>query len=316
MPDLPTGTVTFLFTDIEGSTKLWEQQPQAMKAALARHDAILRRNIEAQGGHVFKAIGDAFCAAFASAPDALNAALAAQRALLTEPWNEEIGALRVRMGLHTGSVEEREGDYFGPPLNRVARLLSAGHGGQTLLSLATTELVRDMVPPDTDLLDLGQRRLIDLSRPEHIFQVVTPDLPAEFPQLKTLDTQTTNLPVQPTPLVGRERELAEVKRLLADTRLLTLTGTGGIGKTRLALQAAVEVLDEFDDGVFFVALAPIRDPALVANTIAKALGVGEFSGQTPAQALQAHLQAKQLLLLLDNFEHVMEGTPLVTIGAS
>jgi class 3 adenylate cyclase len=200
MADLPTGTVTFLFTDIEGSTRLWERSPEAMQSSLARHDEILRDTVKSHGGYVFKEVSDAFCCAFASAPDALGAALAAQRALLEEPWGET-EPLRVRMALHAGAAEERGGDYFRPPLNRVARLLSAAHGGQTLLSSATRELVRDQLPSGTGLRDLGERRLKDLVRPERILQLAAPDLPLNLPPLKTLDERLNNLPVQPTALV-------------------------------------------------------------------------------------------------------------------
>jgi class 3 adenylate cyclase len=206
MAELPTGTVTFLFTDVEGSTKLWERYPQAMGANMARHDELLRTVMESSGGFVFKTIGDAFCVAFPSAPHALEAALAAQRALLSEE-REKTGPLRTRMALHTGSAQERGGDYFGPPLNRIARLLSAGHGGQILLSSATKELVRDALPEGASLRDLGERRLKDLLRPERVFQLISPELPASYPPLKTLDARMNNLPAQPTPLIGRGREL-------------------------------------------------------------------------------------------------------------
>jgi class 3 adenylate cyclase len=261
MAGLPTGTVTFLFTDVEASTKLWERYPEAMRATMARHDEILGEVMESSGGYVFKTVGDAFCGAFSSAPRALEAALAAQRTLFGEE-REKTGPLRVRMALHTGSADERGGDYFGPPVNRVARLLSAGHGGQVLLSSATQELVRDTLPQEASLRDLGERRLKDLFRPERVFQLTAPELPTSFPPLKTLDARINNLPAQPTPLVGRERELGEACDLLRGegVRLLTLTGPGGIGKTRLGLQVAAELLDELEDGVFFVALAPITDP--------------------------------------------------------
>lgn len=229
MSTMPTGTVTFLFTDIEGSTKRWEQYPQQMQYALQRHDSILRQVIEAEGGYVFKTVGDAFCAAFHTPLSALQAALQAQRALQAEKWPKEIGSVLVRMALHTGMVEQRDGDYFGQPVNRVARLLSAAHGGQVLLSEVTHGLMRDTLPPQTSTLDLGEHRLRDLTRPEHIFQVMAPDLPTEFPPLKTLDNRPNNLPVQPTPLIGREKEVADVAALLMrdDVRLVTLTGPGG-----------------------------------------------------------------------------------------
>jgi class 3 adenylate cyclase len=232
LPSQPRGTVTFLFTDIEGSTQLWERQPKSMKTALARHDTLLRESIETHGGHVFKTVGDAFCAAFSAAPDALEAAVEAQRAMQFEAWNPSIGALRVRIALHTGTAEEREGDYFGPPLNRITRLLAAGHGGQILLSLAARELIRDHLPIQANLLDLGEHRLKDLFRPERVYQLNVPDLPSDFPPLKTLDAKLTNLPTQPTPLIGREREVAALLDLLhrEDVRLVTLTGTAGTGK--------------------------------------------------------------------------------------
>src|SRR5919112_246210 len=201
---------------------MWERSPQAMQAALARHDVLLRRAIEEHGGFVFKTIGDAFCCAFWTATDALDAALEVQRALFDEEW-QETGPLRVRIALHTGAAEEREGDYFGPPVNRVARLLSAGHGGQVLLSLPTQELVRDQLPVGTSLMDLGERRLKDLFRPERVFQLLATGLPSEFPPLKTLEAYRNNLPLQPTPLIGREKEVVKVCNLLRGeaTRLLT-----------------------------------------------------------------------------------------------
>ena len=247
-----------------------------MSHALSRHDELLRDTVEAHGGFVVKTVGDAFYAAFPTAPEAVEAALDAQRSLLSAEW-EETGPLRVRIALHTGTAEERDGDYFGPTVNRVSRLLSTGHGGQVLLSLSTQELVREQLPSETGLRDLGVRRLKDLFAPEHVFQLTAPDLRDSFPPLKTLDVRLNNLPIQPTPLLGREREVAEIADLLrrGDVRLLTLTGTGGTGKTRLALQSAAELIDEFEDGVFFVALAPVSDPHLVASTLAGTLSVSE-----------------------------------------
>src|SRR5829696_7836638 len=313
MAEPHTGTITFLFTDVEGSTSLWERNPKAMSEALSRHDEILRTAIEAHNGHVFKTVGDAFYAAFSTALEALSAALDAQRALHHAEW-EETGPLRVRMALHTGATEERDGDYFGPSLNRVARLLSAGHGGQVLMSLATEELVRDELPEETALRDLGERRLKDLFRPEHVFQITTSGLPTEFAPLRTLDARLNNLPAQPTPLVGREREVAQVCERLRSpaVRLLTLTGPGGTGKTRLGLQAAAELIDEFAGGTFFVPLAPITDPALVAPTIARALGLTETGDQTLEELLRDYLRDRQTLLLVDNFEQVLGAAPLVT----
>jgi predicted ATPase/class 3 adenylate cyclase len=312
MTDLPTGTVTFLFTDIEGSTRLWERYPEAMSEALARHDDILRTVIEANNGRIFKTAGDGVHAIFLAAPYALEAALEAQRALLREEW-AETGPLRVRMALHTGTAEERDGDYFGPSMNRVARLLSAGHGGQVLLTSPTQELVRDQLPTGTWLSDLGKKRLKDLSRPEKIFQVMVSDLPSVFPALNTLEGYPNNLPLQATPLIGREREVEEVcERLRSpEVRLLTLTGAGGTGKTRMGLQVAADLLEKFEDGVFFVPLAAIYDPALVAPTIARTLGLTESGGQTLEELLKGYLRDRQSLLMLDNFEQVLDSAPLL-----
>jgi predicted ATPase/class 3 adenylate cyclase len=309
----PTGTVTFLFTDIEDSTKLWERSPQAMQAALVRHDEILRRAIEDRGGYVFKTVGDAFCCAFPTAPDALEAALESQRLLLKERWGEST-PLRVRMALHMGTAEERDEDYFGPPVNRVARLLSAAHGGQVLLSLPTHEMVRDQLPAGMSLAELGEHRLKDLFRPERVFQLSAPGLPVEFPPLRTLDTYRNNLPLQPTPLVGREKEVSEVCDLLrgTETRLLTLTGPGGTGKTRLALQAAADLLDDFPDGTFFVPLATLSEAELFLSTVAETLGVRETGEQPLDESLKDYLKERRLLLVLDNFEQVLGAAPTVT----
>jgi predicted ATPase/class 3 adenylate cyclase len=312
VPSPPTGTVTFLFTDIEGSTKLWERDSSVMQVALARHDEVLRSAIDANEGYVFKTVGDAFCTAFPTAPNALDAALSAQRALFAAEWNAS-EPLRVRMAMHTGAAEERGGDYFGPPLNRVARLLSAAHGGQVLLSLPIQELVRDQLPSEVGLRDLGEKHLKDLFRPERVFQLLAPDLPSTFPPLRTLDAHGNNLPVQPTPLVGREREVAEVcERLLSpEVRLLTLTGPGGTGKTRVGLQAAADLLENFGDGVFFVTLATLTDPGLVASTVTRALGVAESGEKQPEDALREFVRDRELLLLMDNFEQVLEATLLL-----
>jgi predicted ATPase/class 3 adenylate cyclase len=302
-----------LFTDIEDSTKLWERSPQAMQAALARHDEILRRAIEDRGGYVFKTVGDAFCCAFPTAPDALEAALESQRLLLKERWGES-GPLRVRMALHMGTAEERDEDYFGPPVNRVARLLSAAHGGQVLLSLPTHEMVRDQLPAGMSLAELGEHRLKDLFRPERVFQLSAPGLPVEFPPLRTLDTYRNNLPLQPTPLVGREKEVSEVCDLLrgTETRLLTLTGPGGTGKTRLALQAAADLLDDFPDGTFFAPLATLTEAELFLSTVAETLGVRETAEQPLDESLKDYLKERRLLLVLDNFEQVLGAAPTVT----
>jgi len=311
MPELPSGTVTFLFTDLEGSTALWERQSEAMRLALARHDALVRAAIEEHGGHVVKTMGDAFHAVFRDASDALAAAVDAQRRLHAEPWGE-IGALRVRMALHTGTTEERDGDYYGPPLNRVARIMSAAHGGQLLLSGLTAELVRGALPAGTRLLDLGEHRLKDLIQPERIFQVSVPDLPTDFPPLRTLNAHPNNLPTQPTALLGREREVAELRRLLeGGARLVTLTGPGGTGKTRLSIQVAAELLDHVADGVFLVDLAAIRDPSLVPASIARVLDVRDAGSRSVLDRLKDLVREKSLLLVLDNFEQILPAAPVV-----
>jgi predicted ATPase len=284
-----------------------------MQRALVRHDEILRRVTEEQEGYVFKTVGDAFCCAFPTAQDALEATLEAQRTLFAQEWGET-GPLRVRMALHTGAAEERDGDYFGPPVNRVARLLTAGHGGQVLLSEAAQEMVRDQLPAGAALVDLGERRLKDLFRPERVFQLNASGLPSEFPPLRTLESRPNNLPPQPTPLVGRERELEQVRELLLspEVRLLTFTGPGGTGKTRLALQAAADLLEEFEDGVFFVSLAAMSDPQLFLPTVATTLGVKESSEKPLEESLKEYLRETELLLLLDNFEQVLEAAPAVS----
>jgi predicted ATPase/class 3 adenylate cyclase len=309
----PTGTVTFLFTDIEGSTKLWEQHPAAMKVAIARHDAILRGVVGAHLGYVVKTTGDGLLAAFGTADAALAAAVQAQRSLLDETWSG-IGSLRARMGLHTGPAEEREGDYFGSALNRAARLMAAGHGGQILLTRATYELVRDDVVPEIALRDMGEQRLKDLIRPEHVYEAVGSGLPADFPPLKTLDVRPNNLPVQLTSFIGRETQMAEVRGLLSAARLLTLTGVGGTGKTRLALQVAADELDTFSDGVWLVELAPLSDPGLVPQSVATALSVAEEVGRPMLATLSDALRSRHLLLVLDNCEHLVEACAQLAEG--
>ena len=314
MADLPSGTVTFLFTDIEGSTALWERDRAAMASAVERHIALLEAAIRAHGGAHFKTIGDAVQAAFSAAPAAVAAACDAQLALLAEDWGE-IGPLRVRMALHAGEAEpDTHGDYLAAPLNRLSRLLSAGHGGQILLSQTVQQLSRGALPAGTELLDLGDHRLRDLLEPERVFQLVRPGLPADFPPLRSLEGRPNNLPRQPTLLFGREREVEEVADLLRreEIQLVTLTGPGGVGKTRLALQAAADVLEVFPDGAFFVELAPLADPALVPSAVASVVGVREEVGQPLIKTLTTFLCDRELLLVLDNFEHLLPAAPAVS----
>ena len=301
---LPSGTVTFLFTDIEGSTRWWENHSEWMTHAFARQEVILRETAAAQNGYVYKMIGDAFQIAFDTAFDALNAAVNAQRLLQAESWGE-FGPLRIRMALHTGVTEEREDDYVGPILNRLGRLLSVSHGGQILLTQATYELISDWLPDEVDLHDLGQHRLKDLVRPEHIYEVTAPGLLSNFPAIKTLDAFPHNLPLQMTSFIGREKEILQVKRLLLGDRFVTLTGPGGTGKTRLALQVAAELLELFPDGVWLVELASLADPLLVPHTIAATLDVRESSGRPVNTVLIDYLRNKEILLILDNCEHLL-----------
>ena len=307
--------VTFLFTDIEGSTPLWEHYPEAMPGALAEHDALLREAIETHGGRVFKTVGDAFCAAFETPTAALAAAVDAQRGLRDRPQRcasdqgsptSEVLAIRVRMGLHTGAAEQRDGDYFGTTLNRAARVMSAGHGGQILLTAETAALLDSAPTGGITLRDLGQFRLKGLSQLEHLFQIVAPDLPADFPRLNTLDIAPNNLPVVISSFIGRQTEVAAVQRRVAESRLVTLTGPGGCGKTRLALEAATRLQVDFPDGVWWIELAPLADPALVAQTVAFTLGLREDPNRPIEQVLTDSLRPKKALLLLDNCEHLID----------
>ncbi len=307
---LPSGTVTFLFTDIEGSTRLLQRHGARYDALLEEHRRLLRAAVAAEGGHEVNTEGDAFFIVFASAARALGAAVAAQRALAGFAWPDGV-VLRVRMGLHTGEGTPTAGDYIGLDVHKAARICAAGHGGQILLSHATKALVEGTLPPGVTLRDLGARRLKDLMRPEHLFQVVVEGLPSEFPALRTLDAAPNNLPTQLTSFVGRQRELAEARRLLGTNRLLTFTGPGGTGKTRLSLELAVDVIDRFPDGVYFVPLAAIADPNLVPSTIAQALGLQEAPGRPPMEHLIEYLGDRKLLLILDNFEQILDAAPRV-----
>ncbi len=310
---LPTGTVTFLFTDIQGSTPLWEQHPEAMKAAVALHHAALQRAITEHHGQVFKVVGDAFQAAFALPTHGLTAAIALQHALGTVAWPVAIGPLQVRVGLHVGPAEVEQTasgiDYaVSHTLNRVARIMSAGHGGQILLSREAADLLERDVPAGVTLRDLGEHHLKGLARPERLTQACAPGLQSTFPPLSSGPKAQNNLPASLTSFVGREPELRALQQRLTDeqTRLITLTGPGGTGKTRLALQAASGVFEHFPDGVWMVELAPLADPALIPQTLATALGVNEPGGRGFTRALIDHVGTKRMLLIFDNCEHLVE----------
>jgi predicted ATPase/class 3 adenylate cyclase len=313
-PSLPVGTVTFLLTDIEASTRLWEQHPETMGPASARHDELIEGLAARHDGVVVRprGEGDSRFAVFARASDAVAAACAIQRALGAEPWPLP-EPLRVRIALHTGEADLRDGDYYGSAVNRCARLRAAAHGGQTLLSGVTASLTRERMPAGAALRSLGAHQLRDVPDPEQVYQLVHPELPVQFPALRTLSALPHNLPVQLTSFVGREREIADARgELLRDeVRLLTLAGPAGTGKTRLALRVAADVLGEFANGVFFVALARPGEPDLLASAIGEAIGVREVPGQPLLETLKDALQAQELLLVLDNFEHVMVLAPQV-----
>ena len=296
--------VTFLFSDIEGSSRLWAQEPERMQPALARHDALVRKVVERNHGVIVKMTGDGVHAAFEDPLDAVDAALQLQQALADPDATSGI-ALRVRCGLHAGVVERRDNDFFGSPVNRAARIMAAAHGGQVLLSQAVAALIGDRLPRGVTLCDLGSVRLRDLARPEHVYQLEHPQLRAAFPALRTLEATPNNLSQQVTSFVGREQELAQVKTLLRTVRLLTLVGIGGIGKTRLSLQVAADTLHTYPDGVWLVEFGSITDPLLVPTSVAQVLGVQEQERTLLTQTLCAHLKSRRLLLVLDNCEHLI-----------
>ena len=310
MVTLASQTLAFLFTDIEGSTRLWEQYRQPMKDALERHDAILREAVESSNGQVVKSTGDGFMVVFASAADGVRACLKAQHDLASALWGET-GALRVRMALHVGEAARRNGDYYGPTLNRTARVMSAGHGGQVLLSAAAAALVAEQLPEGSTLRDLGEHRLKDLGHPERVFQLVHPELPSSFPPLVTPSRRTTELPGEPSAFVGRAAELKKIRVHLEDesVRLLTLTGPGGIGKTRLALRAAADQADRFEDGAVFVDLSAARDSPSMLAAIARPLGLTDTRDEPLLDELARELRDQRVLLILDNFEQVTASAP-------
>jgi predicted ATPase/class 3 adenylate cyclase len=297
---------TFLFTDIESSTRLWEEHPNEMASSLARHDAILSEAIAGADGTVLKTTGDGAIAIFDSPSNAIAASITAQQALAAEPWGSA-GPIRVRMGVHAGETERRDGDYFGPVMNRAARIMAAGHGGQVLLSSAAKGMTTDTLPAEAILRDLGPHRLKDLTVPEHLFQLIHPDLQTEFPPPTTLDATPNNLPVQTTEFLGRHQELAAIQLMLESpaTRLLTIAGPGGAGKTRLGLQVGAELMDSFRDGVFFVDVSSETDPDSAFEAIVRALDLPASGTGGPLDVLKTRLRDRQMLLVLDNFEQVI-----------
>ncbi len=305
---LPTGTVTFLFTDIEGSTALWEHDDAAMRLALAKHDRTIKRLTEQHEGVVFKTVGDASHCAFARAEDAVAMAIAAQRSLARAKWPEPIHELRVRMALHSGTAQVRDGDYFGPTLNRTARLLALAHGRQILASEAASILLRDRLPEHCSLRELGLIHLRDLKVSEHPRQIVARGLPSQFPALAGGVGPIGNLPAPTSSFVGRRDELARVVDLLREHRLVTIAGSGGIGKTRLALEAARSAIDAFPDGIYFVSCASLEansDDSLVAAAAAAVLGVQEAVGESIVETIARDVGTKALLFVIDNLEHVL-----------
>jgi predicted ATPase/class 3 adenylate cyclase len=307
---LPVGTVTFLFTDIEGSTRLVQELGDRFRPALETHHAILRRAIVAHGGAEVSTEGDAFFAVFRSPIGAVSATVDAQRELAATQWPDQ-RVIQVRMGLHTGEGELGGDNYLGVDVNRAARIAGAGHGGQVLLSESTRALVAPAIPPDVQLRDLGEHRLKDLPAPEHLYQLVIAGLPAEFSALRTLDSSLTNLVEAETPLIGRERELTDLRGLLAAARLVTVTGPGGIGKTRLAIALGSQAQDQFGDGVVLVELETFTERSVVAVAIGQAVGARPAAERDPEDALIEQVESRQLLLILDNFEQLTGVAPLV-----
>jgi predicted ATPase/class 3 adenylate cyclase len=310
MTDLPSGTVTLLFTDIEGSTRLLQQLGDKFSTLIAEHDRLLREMWAMYHGSVIHTQGDSFFVVFSRAAEAVMASVQCQRLLAAHAWPEGV-SVRVRMGMHTGEPQINGSNYVGIDIHRAARIAAAAHGGQVLLSQATCDLVENELPAGVSLRDMGYHRLKDLRQPKHLYQLVIAGLPSDFPPLKSRELTPHNLPVQLTSFIGRSREMDEVRGLLSAERLLTLTGAGGSGKTRLALQAAAGMIDHFLEGVFFVALAPVSDPGLVASTIAQSIGIHEAPGMSIVETLIDFLQGKSLLLILDNFEQVITAAPLV-----
>ena len=303
---------TFLFTDLENSTSLWEKFPDEMHGALAKHDALMKQAVENNQGRIVKTMGDGLHAVFESPADGVAGALSAQQAIAAESWPAATGPLKVRIGLHTGESQAREGDFYGTTVNLAARVMGLGHGGQVLISDVTASLVLKSLPTGCFLSDLGEHRLRGISSTVQIHQLCHPDLIAEFPVLKSLATFKHNLHRQLSSFIGREKELADIKRFLSDTQLLTLLGPGGTGKTRLMLQVAEEVIEDYPDGVWLVELAPLTDPDLIAERVAAALNIQEQPGRKLFDTLADYLRQKELLLLLDNVEHIVRESAIFT----
>ena len=300
-----SSVTTFLFTDIEGSTRLWEQQPERMQAALARHDTLAREAVETAGGTVVKTTGDGIHAAFDDPLGAVQAALAFARSLADRSATSDI-ELRIRCGVHLGVVENRNRDFFGSAVNRAARIMSAAHGGQILVSQATADFIRGRLPDGVTLRDLGAVRLRDLAQAEHVYQVGHPSLPQTFPALRSLEATPNNLPQQMTSFIGREKEAGELARAITLSRLVTVVGTGGLGKTRLSVQVAANLVDDFPDGVWLVELAALSDARLVPQAVASVLGITEPTDRSLADALAAYVRERRLLIVLDNCEHLID----------
>jgi predicted ATPase/class 3 adenylate cyclase len=313
MTDLPDGVVTFVFTDVEGSTRLWEESPALMMRALEQHDEVIDAVVDDHGGVSVKprGEGDSRFLVFSDPCEAVRAMSEIQARLASIEWVTP-RPIRIRTALHTGTADLQLGDYYGPTVNRAARLRAIAHGGQTVLSRSTWELVQDRLPDGVTIRDMGEHGLKDLTRPEHVYQLCVAGLPDDFPALKSLDSVPNNLPIQLTDFVGRQTELADAKRLLAQTRLLTILASGGSGKTRLAIQVAADINTEFPDGVFFISLAEISSSRDIVQAVAESLGLALSSDEDVKTQLLTYLTNKCQLLVFDNFEHVMDGASIVT----
>jgi class 3 adenylate cyclase len=308
----PTGNVTFLFTDIEGSTKLAQEFADSYNSILQRHDAILNEAVDSNNGITFKKIGDAFCSSFNNSTDALKAAYLAQQKILGSDWGKS--PLKVRMGIHKGDAEYMNHDYVGYiTLSRVNRIMSVANGGQVLMTQEVYEEIINTAPEGISFRDLGERKLKDIILPEHIYQLVSPDLPSEFPPLKSLDLRPNNLPIQITKFIGREKEINGIKQILGGTRKLTIVGSGGTGKTRLVIKVASDLIDEFENGVWFVELSALNDPDLVEKEISVVLKLKEERDVSLIDSLKEYLKDKQMLLIFDNSEHLLDKCASVAI---